>query len=229
MKDVLAAAKINGLELEIPPFEYGEMTGTPGRYTARTPEYRAKFPRGQAPGFEKLPASDGSGGFTLAESGAIAHYISASGPKAAQLLGATLEEQGKVQEWIFWLELGPGRILPDLIAWRWGTSSDYDARKEEFAAKLLDEHLGYLEDTLRDGRKWLVAAGGSNGSGPSLADLTVGSSLLFACRFYIDRKMRESLPQITAYLARLREVEGLEELFTVDMVEERKQPPPTQS
>lgn len=80
----------------MPPFEYGETTGTPGRYTQRTPEYKAKFPRGKAPGFESA-----SGDFRLTESGAIAYYISASGPKAAQLLGASLEDQGKVQEWIF--------------------------------------------------------------------------------------------------------------------------------
>lgn len=119
--------------------------------------------------------------------------------------------------------------MPDLISWRWGTSA-YDARKEEPAAKILDEHLGYLEDTLSDGRKWLVVASDQTHSGgPSLADLTVGALLLFACRWYIDREMRETLPRITAYLARLREVEGLGELFTIDMIEERKQPPPPDS
>lgn len=109
--------------------------------------------------------------------------------------------------------------MPELISWRLGTAA-YDAQKEEAAAKTLDEHLGYLEGSLK-GKKWLVG----DQAGPSLADLTIGASMLFACRFYIDKKMREGLPQIVAYLTRLREVEGLEELFTIHMLEERRQPP----
>lgn len=109
--------------------------------------------------------------------------------------------------------------MPELISWQLGTAA-YDAQKQGAAAKALDDHLSYLEGSLK-GRKWLV----NDQAGPSLADLTIGASLLFACRFYIDKKMRDRLPQMVAFLTRLREVEGLEELFTIQMVEERRQPP----
>lgn len=108
--------------------------------------------------------------------------------------------------------------MPELISWQLGTAA-YDAQKQVAAAKALDDHLSYLEGSLK-GRKWLV----NDQAGPSLADLTIGASLLFACRFYIDKKMRDRLPQMVAFLTRLREVEGLEELFTIQMVEERRQP-----
>ncbi|RYO91419.1 hypothetical protein DL764_008285 [Monosporascus ibericus] len=202
---ILAAAKLNGLKLELPPFEYG--------VTTKTPEYRAKFPRGKAPAFESA-----SGGFRLAESGAIAHYVSASGPRAAQLLGSSPEDQGRIHEWIYWNELELGPVLIDLIQWRLGTAS-YESTKEEAAAVALQEHLAHLEETLK-GRTWLV----DDQSCPSLADLTVGSAILFACRFYIDREMREGIPHTMVYLQRLREVDGLEELFTINMIEKRKQP-----
>ena len=116
------------------------------------------------------------------------------------------------------MELGPP--LRDLIWWRLGTTA-YEPRKEDEAAKILDEHLEYLEKTL-EGRTWLV---NDSHGGPSLADLTVGASLLFACRFYIDRRMRERLPNIIAHLDRLKAVEGLGELFTIHFIEERQQIP----
>ncbi|RYP37424.1 hypothetical protein DL767_002897 [Monosporascus sp. MG133] len=202
-RSILAAAKLNGLKLELPPFEYG--------VTTKTPEYRAKFPRGKAPAFESA-----SRGFRLAESGAIAHYVSASGPRAAQLLGSSPEEQGRIHEWIYWNELELGPVLIDLIQWRLGTAS-YESAKEEAAAVALERHLAHLEESLK-GRTWLV----DEQSGPSLADLTVGSAILFACRFYIDREMQEGIPHTMVYLRRLGEVDGLEELFTINMIEKRK-------
>lgn len=116
------------------------------------------------------------------------------------------------------MELGPP--LRDLIWWRLGTTA-YEPRKEDEAAKTVAEHLEYLEKSL-GGRTWLV---NDNHGGPSLADLTVGASLLFACRFYIDKRMRERLPNIMAHLDRLRALEGLEELFTIHFIDERQQPP----
>lgn len=119
-----------------------------------------------------------------------------------------------------WHELSLGTTMPELISWRLGTAS-YDPQKEAAAAEALDGHLAYLEASLQN-RRWLV---NDEAGGPSLADLTVGASILFACRFYIDKKMREGIPQIVAYLARLREVEGLEELYTIHMIEERQVAP----
>ncbi|RYP80904.1 hypothetical protein DL770_006062 [Monosporascus sp. CRB-9-2] len=179
---VLTVAKLNGLKLELPPFEYG--------VTTKTPEYRAKFPRGKVPAFESA-----SGGFRLAES---------------------LEEQGRIHEWIYWNELELGPALIDLIQWRLGTAP-YECGMEA-AAVALQGHLAHLEESLK-GRAWLV----DDQSGPSLADLTVGSAILFARRFYIDREMREGIPHTMAYLRRLKEVDGLEELFTINMIEKRKQ------
>lgn len=56
----LAAAKANGLELEVVP--------TQPRFDSHKPEFLAKFPHG------KVPAFEGSDGFLLAESRAIAWY-----------------------------------------------------------------------------------------------------------------------------------------------------------
>ncbi|RYP49247.1 hypothetical protein DL768_005021 [Monosporascus sp. mg162] len=110
-----------------------------------------------------------------------------------------------------------GPLLVDPNQWRLGTAS-YESEKEEAAAVALQGRLVHLEESLK-GRPWLV----DDQTGPSLADLTVGSAILFACRFYIDREMREGIPHTRVYLRRLREVDGLEERFTINMIEKRKQ------
>ncbi|RYO79144.1 hypothetical protein DL766_000081 [Monosporascus sp. MC13-8B] len=194
-------------------------TGTPA-LRIRHNDKDARIP-GQVPARQGAGVRVGVGrlpvGFRLAESGAIAHYVSASGPRAAQLLGSSPEEQGRIHEWIYWNELELGPVLVDLIQWRLGTAS-YESGKEEAAAAALKGHLAHLEGSLK-GSTWLV----DDQSGPSLADLTVGAAILFAWRFYIDGEMREGIPHTMAYLRRLREVDGLEELFTINMIEKRKQ------
>jgi len=66
-------AEMNGLVLEDAPYDRA--------VTNKTPEFLAKFPLGQVPGFE------GDDGFLLVESAAIARYIAQSGPHADRLLG----------------------------------------------------------------------------------------------------------------------------------------------
>jgi elongation factor 1-gamma len=76
---ILAAAKINGVDLEV--------VATSGPQDGQKPEYLSKF------GMGKIPAFEGSDGFKLTETNAIARYSEYRLPEA--FTAGTFEERGK--------------------------------------------------------------------------------------------------------------------------------------
>ncbi|OCL11615.1 glutathione S-transferase [Glonium stellatum] len=189
----LAAANINGLEVETAPnFVYGE--------TNKTPEFLAKFPMG------KIPALETPSGFFLAEGTAIAHYLADSGPKRDQLLGRNPEERALVQMWI---GLSDSEIFPNIG----GVISPMVGRSE-YVEKIVNEKEAALVRAIKrveshlKGRKWLV-----DDAYLSLADLSVAASLMWGFKYMLDVKARKEYPETTSWYLRLLEQDGVKEAF----------------
>lgn len=172
-----------------------------------------KFPLGKVPAFET------ASGFKLVESSAIASFVAESGPKREQLLGATLEDRARNEQWILFNELQVEPTNYSLIAWRFELE-EYDSKKEENAAKELKRWLDFYEDHLKE-RRWFVNA---DEAGPSLADLTIGATLFALYFVYVDANMRKEHPKVLDFFERLRRIPQLSELYTGPMVEKREEP-----
>ncbi|KAH7002631.1 glutathione S-transferase [Ilyonectria destructans] len=203
---IQAAANINSLLIETPShFVMHESN--------KTAEFLAKFPLG------KIPALETASGFCLTESSAIAYFISDSGPRREQLLGSDVEERALVQQWIFFAdEMLQPSLLPLLLPHL--GRANYDENIEMVKVKELHRWLKYLEEHL-EGREWLV----SNTTGPSLADLSVGSSMAFGFRHYIDMDMRNDYPRLEAWYKRLVRIPEVKDGFVdVTLVEKRPIP-----
>lgn len=185
-------------------FEWGK--------TNKTPEYLAKFPLG------KVPALETTSGFCLIESNAIAFYLAECGSKREQLLGNNREERALVQQWIFFTELQLEKTFIKLAAWRIGLAA-YETAEEEKSAGEAIRWLDYIEAHLKE-KKWLV----NDGAGPSLADITVGSSMYFGLSLYVDAEMRTGYPNIVKWYESLASVPELTDLYTVNFIEKRRQP-----
>lgn len=210
-RQCLAAAAIAGLKLTIPPdFQYG--------VTNKTPEYLSKFPLGRIPSFE------GSDGFLLTESNAIASYLADSAPDPAiraQLFGGDAKQRALVQSWVFFSETNLQPTLSQLSRWRLGLPNQvFNQDVEEKATAELERWLGHLEGELK-GKKWLVEG---TGEGPSLADTTVAAALFFGHLAYIDAEMRGRYPEVYRWYEDVKKVPELEELYGGPMVEVRKTP-----
>ncbi|KAK1760293.1 hypothetical protein QBC47DRAFT_419183 [Echria macrotheca] len=202
-----AVAALNGLEVvEDPNFKFRE--------TNASPEYLAKFPLGKVPGFETAD------GFCLAESAAIARFLAASGPKAAQLLGADVKTAAKIDEWVFFEEAElVGNLIPLLLMAVLGL--------RPFDQGLYDMHVANFERALRrvevgleGGRRFLV------GDKVTLADVMVGGALFFAGKFLMDSEMRGTVaPSVEGYLRGLLEVPEVGGAFgELVLCEARKKP-----
>ncbi|OAF99044.1 uncharacterized protein CC84DRAFT_1223337 [Paraphaeosphaeria sporulosa] len=140
---ILAAANLNGLDVQVEPnFQYG--------ITNKTPAYLAKFPHGKIPAFE-TPT-----GFYLAEASAIAFYIADSGPLRDQLLGRTPEDRALVQMWVGFADSGlwvdGGAILGPMLGTVGYNAEDVAFHDTQFMRCLrrLEEHLA------GEGKVWLV-------------------------------------------------------------------------
>lgn len=183
---------MNGLELETPTFEMG--------VTNRSPEFLAKFPLG------KVPAFEGADGFNLAEGAAIATYIAASGPKAAQLLGSDIKTKAKIAEWTLFTETelvahsGPALQM-------WLGIKAFDATLYDFAASQFERALTKVETTMKDGKKYLV------GDELTLADLEVAAFLQFTGGFLFDAEMRTKVPATVEYIERIAAIPEVAKSF----------------
>ncbi|RMD44216.1 hypothetical protein DV735_g783, partial [Chaetothyriales sp. CBS 134920] len=108
-KQILAAARVNGLNIDIAPdFQMGT--------TNQSTEFVAKFPLGKVPAFEGTDV--GSGNTVLFESDAIAQYVAESGPRRDTLLGKDVRERAAIRQWICFSEneiMGP---VMQLVMWR---------------------------------------------------------------------------------------------------------------
>jgi len=182
-----AIAALNGLELHIDPnFQMG--------VTNKTEEFTKKFPLG------KVPALETADGFYLAEGAAIAKFIAASGPKAAQLLGTgDVRAFAKIEEWAAFAESEIStNILPSMLMCL-AKMIPFDEAAYDAAAAKLVRALKKIEATVQDGRKFLV------GDQLTLADLMVAAPLITADKFLIDAEMRKEIPAVIKYLEGLIE------------------------
>ncbi|MEE6515211.1 hypothetical protein FKM82_023778, partial [Ascaphus truei] len=95
----LIAAQYSAISVTVasspPEFQFGK--------TNKTPEFLKKFPAG------KVPAYEGSDGFCVFESNAIAHYVSNE-----ELRGRCRESQAQVIQWI---SFSDSEIIPPASAW----------------------------------------------------------------------------------------------------------------
>ncbi|OAX38695.1 glutathione S-transferase C-terminal-like protein [Rhizopogon vinicolor AM-OR11-026] len=86
---ILSAAAIAGLELDLKPFELG--------VTNKSPEYLDKFAMG------KIPAFESNDGFSLIEGASIARYVASLAPESG-LLGDSVKDAAQIDQWIHFVE-----------------------------------------------------------------------------------------------------------------------------
>lgn len=189
---ILAVAKLNGLDIEVPAdFKMHE--------TNKTPEFLAKWPAGKVPAFED---ADGN---PIADSDAIAQYVAESGPMASQLLGETALERARVRQWICY---GDGEIFVPFIPilfWRLGIRP-YDEKVENDGLATIVKGLVGLERHL-EGRQWVAT------DKLSLADVSLASSLLWPFAHVIDEKQRTECPNVMSWFERVLAVPEIKEAF----------------
>ncbi|CAG8107003.1 unnamed protein product [Penicillium salamii] len=200
-----AAANLNGLELSVPEFTFGQ--------TNRTPDFISKFPLG------KVPAFEGADGTTLFESDAITQYIAESGPTADQLVGATPAQRAQIRQWICYAQ---GEVLDpvsQLALWRLGIYT-YDAKNETTNAEKLHRSLACLESVLKE-KTWFV------GDKLSLADITVAAALIWGFATFIEKEDREKYPSVVAWYERTIETEGVKQAFGEKKYIDKRSAPPS--
>ncbi|KAM5344961.1 hypothetical protein ACJ41O_010823 [Fusarium nematophilum] len=198
---ILAAAKLNNLDIEIAPYQHS--------VTNKSADFLAKFPAG------KVPAFEGSDGFCLAESDAIAQYVSQSGPRAGQLLGQDAMTSAKIRQWVsfFAEEIYP--VVLDLVMWRVGMAP-FDPATETTALARLEYGLAVLEKHLSTGTLLV-------GDALTLADLTGASSLLWAFMHVVDEPMRKQFPKVvTWYLSTIENDEVKDVFGEPNLIEKRR-------
>ncbi|KAG6362235.1 hypothetical protein INS49_010465 [Diaporthe citri] len=172
-------AALNGLEIEVPEFQFGQAN--------KTPEFLAKFPLG------KVPAFEGADGFTLSEGAAIATYLAGSGPRAEQLLGSDVKTKAKIAEWTLYTdsELVNNATPPLIMMLKF---LPFDETRYNFSAAAFERALQKVEAAVKGGKKYLV------GEQLTLADLMVAAALFFASGFLLDAEMRKTAPATIEYL-----------------------------
>ncbi|KAF4967217.1 hypothetical protein FSARC_5196 [Fusarium sarcochroum] len=198
---ILAAAKLNNLEIEVPSYQHF--------VTNKSADFLAKFPAG------KVPAFEGSDGFYLPESDAIAQYVSQSGPRAGQLLGQDAVTSAKIRQWIsfFAEEIYP--VVLDLVMWRVGMAP-FDEATETKALARLEYGLTVLEKQLSTSTLLV-------GDKLTLADLTGASSLLWAFMHVVDEPMRKQFPNVlTWYLSTIQNDEIKDVFGEPNLIEKRR-------
>ncbi|KAA8909655.1 glutathione S-transferase [Sphaerosporella brunnea] len=190
----LAAANINGLSIELPPFKFGE--------TNKDPAWLSKFPLGKVPALE----THGDAPVYVAESAAIAHFVADSGPAREQLLGSTPAERAKIQQWIFHAET---ELTPQVMVGirpRIGRG-EYDAEAETKAIAAIDRVIAVVEEILGK-EKWLVG-----GEKLSMADLAVATCLQSSLKVWLGREWREKWPRTIEWYEKTIESDGVKEAW----------------
>ncbi|KAJ9055147.1 Elongation factor 1-gamma [Entomophthora muscae] len=170
-------------------FEFGKSN--------KTPEYLAKFPLGQTPGFES------NDGLLLTESTAIAFYI-ADLKENNPLLGKSKNELAKIRQYAFYAET---QIMPHSLALAfpaWGYAP-YDASVEEKAYQGLNRALEYLDKEF-EGKTFLV------GDSLTLADIVVGEDLGIVYALILDPEYRAKYPNLTRFYHAYREIPEVKEV-----------------
>ena len=142
----------------------------------------------------------------ITESAAIAHFVADSGSQRERLLGATVGERGRVQQWIFHSEheifppvLTAARTARGLVPFV-QEADDAATAAFERVLKTVEAHLAT--------EKYLAGTAQS-----SLADFTVAGALFWAWKFWKGEEYRAQYPNVIAWYKRIIESEEAREIF----------------
>ncbi|PWN51136.1 EF1G-domain-containing protein [Violaceomyces palustris] len=173
----LAAAKYNGLEIEV--VETQALKGD-----TRKPEYLAEFPLG------KIPAFVGSDGFKLVEGRAIARYVAGLSDNA-KLLGADAQSAALVEQWI---DFADEEIFNNAVQILFLINGivPYNKAAETKAWDNIDRALTYLENYLKS-KTFLV------GHRITLADLTLAANIRMLYTRFAGASVQNKFPNTLRY------------------------------
>ncbi|KAI5843139.1 glutathione S-transferase [Tricharina praecox] len=190
----LAAAKLNGLEIELPEFKYG--------VNNKDPVWVAKFPLAKVPALE----TTGNHPQFVVESAAIALFLADSGPFREQLLGATPEQRAKINQWIFHGEL---EMVPHILTGLKHSRKlvPFSQENEDAAQKGIDRIAAVLEEQLEK-HQWIAET-----EKFSIADLIVAATFDMGLKSWLKKEWRDAHPKIVAWYTKVTEIEALEGIF----------------
>ncbi|KAL6760811.1 tRNA synthetases class II (A)-domain-containing protein [Haematococcus lacustris] len=181
-------AAFAGVQLETPPF-------TPG-ITDKTPWFLKLSPGGSTP---LLVTPEGQG---LTGAHAIARFLAASGPQAAQLYPEAVQpldlRRVQVEQWLDWV-LGLEAALAQVVCPLLGLQPEQypvEGAQSRAAQSRLAGLLAEVEAHLA-----AQAAPYLTGAAPSLADVVLAASLLHWWVMLADGPAREQSPRLAALLA----------------------------
>ncbi|KLU83013.1 hypothetical protein MAPG_02080 [Magnaporthiopsis poae ATCC 64411] len=193
VKSAQVLAAMNGLELNVPTFEFGVAN--------QTPEFLAKFPLG------KVPAMETADGLCLTESVAICAHVAASGPLADQLLGKTVAERSQILRWSIYAETEiASHTTPIFLGYVLklypGSPAAYDTGVAGYQRAVLA-----LDAALKDGRSFLV------GDKLSMADAIIAGAIFFTSTFLLDAEMAKEAPNVVRYMTGLSAIPEIKNVF----------------
>ncbi|KAI6035776.1 glutathione S-transferase C-terminal-like protein [Pisolithus marmoratus] len=188
-KAILSAAAISGLELDLPPFEFG--------ITNKSLEFTQKFP------LAKIPAFEDNEGFKLIEGTSIARYISTLVPEAG-LLGGNAKETAQVDQWVHFAEteihIPASNIYIGMVA-KYLPAFSEEGRVER-SLKFLEDHLASRPSGL------LV------NDGLTLADIILATAVQRAGQTVCGVREREQVyPRVFAHFAKVTNDERIKHVF----------------
>ncbi|KAJ5358402.1 Elongation factor 1-gamma 2 [Penicillium cataractarum] len=174
---VLVAAKHNDLDIEL-------VETKPNSAANNSAEYLKVQPLG------KIPAFEGSNGFTLSEVIAIAIYVTSQNEKTT-LLGKTKQDYASI---VRWMSFANGELLPKVGSWyRPLLGLDpYNKKTVDEISKAALKTIAVLEQHLT-ANTYLV------GERITLADLFTASLLTRAFATVLDKQFRSENPAVTRW------------------------------
>ncbi|TIA87765.1 hypothetical protein E3P99_02969 [Wallemia hederae] len=173
----LSVAKLNGLQVDVPAFNFGTDN--------QTPEFIEKFPSGQVPAFESADKK-----FHLTQGAAIAWYL-ASLNDANGLLGKSPQDAALIQQWVAFAEADLFIPLSQPAYMNLGYLP-FNKQQADTAFVKVEKALTTLQSVLEK-RTFLV------GERITLADVTVASILRFGLSSTVDSKLREKFPHVVRF------------------------------
>ncbi|KAL9932542.1 hypothetical protein V8E36_008659 [Tilletia maclaganii] len=174
---VLAIAKYNGLDLELK--QVNPLDGS-----ASKPEYTSKFPFGKIPGFE------GSDGFLLSESRAIARYVAGLSDNT-KLLGTDAKSAAQVDQWLEFADDEIWNHTTTLFALFTGRRP-YFKPAEQSAFAALERSLAYLNNALLS-KTFLV------GHRITVGDIAVAANLTWTFSSFLGPELRSKYPNVIRF------------------------------
>lgn len=160
----------------------------------KSPEYLALNPMGKLPAFV-------DGDLFVNESRAIMHYVASQAPES-RLVGENAKEQAAILRWQFFdaCHFAPPLgtlIFERLLKPRMGGGEPSESAIADAVSRF--EPVAKVLDAELKGRDWLV------GGRPTLADLTLASSMMYADATGMPL---EAYPHLRSWFGRIRELDA---------------------